>query len=150
MCIIIDANLADSFFGKQSEDLMPIWHWIETKDGCIVCGGKLTQELIRNNQSISRLIRALNQAGKAYIINDPRIEEFSCDLTQKNLCKSNDTHVIALASISGARLLASNDADLINDFKNISLIRPKGKVYRTKAHTKLLSHTNTCPKNRKR
>ncbi|MDE0306934.1 MAG: hypothetical protein OXI87_18940 [Albidovulum sp.] len=47
-------------------------------------------------------------------------------------CESNDQHVLALARISGARLLYTNDQKLMDDFKNTELVStPKGKVYRT-------------------
>ena len=53
-------------------------------------------------------------------------------LLQEERCRSNDTHVIALAQISGARLLYSNDKDLHVDFKNKRLIdEPRGKIYST-------------------
>ena len=47
-------------------------------------------------------------------------------------CRSDDHHVIALAQISGARMLFSNDGALQQDFKNIKLIdQPPGTVYST-------------------
>ena len=66
--------------------------------------------------------------------------------------KSNDSHVLALAQISGARLLYSNDTDLQQDFKNGGLInRPRGKVYSTResqsfrdSHKTLLRRTDLC------
>ena len=48
------------------------------------------------------------------------------------MCTSNDVHVLALALVSGARLLYTNDAALIMDFKNSKVIaNPRGKVYTT-------------------
>ena len=47
--------------------------------------------------------------------------------------KSDDHHVIALAQLSGARLLYSNDSALHDDFGNKSLIdQPRGRIYSTK------------------
>ncbi len=73
-------------------------------------------------------------------------------LLQEETCRSNDTHVIALAQISGARLLYSNDMALHKDFRNKSLIdKPRGKVYSTNkrkdftsAQEKLLNDRNLC------
>ena len=46
--------------------------------------------------------------------------------------KSNDHHMLALAIVSGSRLLYSNDKDLQKDFGNIQLLgSPKGRVYST-------------------
>ena len=73
-------------------------------------------------------------------------------LLQEEGCRSNDTHVIALAQISGARLLYSNDKDLHVDFKNKRLIdEPRGKIYSTNedknftySHARLLRDRNLC------
>ena len=73
-------------------------------------------------------------------------------LTGGETCRSNDQHVIALAQVSGARLLYSDDGDLHEDFKNNRLInRPRGVVYSTKngdnltpAHRNLLGRTDIC------
>ena len=43
--------------------------------------------------------------------------------------KSNDASVIALARVSGARLLVAHDNDLCTDFTNPSVISPHGQVY---------------------
>jgi len=79
---------------------------------------------------------------------DQREEE----LGREGRCRSNDMHLIALAQVSGARLLYSNDLALHEDFGNKLLIdRPRGKVYSTyerkdftNAHQKLLSNRNLC------
>ena len=77
-------------------------------------------------------------------------------LEKKGLCISDDPHVIALARISGARLLCSNDKDLQQDFGTKNLIdRPRGKVYSTRdkqkykeyqpnVHGKLLANRDLC------
>ena len=65
---------------------------------------------------------------------------------------SDDPHVLALAQMSGARLLYSNDKELRNDFKNRKLIHsPNGKVYSTlitknfkRSHRELLARTVCC------
>ena len=74
-------------------------------------------------------------------------------LLQEERCRSNDTHVIALAQISGARLLYSNDKDLYVDFKNKHLIdEPRGKIYSTNedknftnSHARLLKRQKSVP-----
>ena len=79
---------------------------------------------------------------------DTREEE----LNREGSCLSNDTHVIALAQTSGARLLYSNDKNLQVDFKDKRLIdEPRGKVYSTNedknftnTHEKLLKNKKLC------
>ena len=52
-------------------------------------------------------------------------------------CRSDDEHIIALAQISGARLLYSNDRALRHDFTNKRLIdSPRGKLYSTPKNKK--------------
>ena len=70
--------------------------------------------------------------------------------------QSNDAHVIALAQLSGARLLYTNDGDLQKDFRNKNLVdNPEGKVYSTEAeknpnkefrpaHKRLLGRNDLC------
>ena len=54
------------------------------------------------------------------------------ELQDAGACQSNDLHVLALAQVSGARLLYSNDLSLHQDFGNRDLIsRPRGKIYST-------------------
>ena len=52
---------------------------------------------------------------------------------------SDDPHVLALARVSGARLLYTKDNALIRDFKDKKFIdQPRGKVYTRKTNEDLL------------
>lgn len=65
-----------------------------------------------------------------------KVEKRAIELREIDLCVSDDEHIIALAQISGARLLYSNDGDLHKDFRNKNLIdNPRGKVYSTRENT---------------
>ena len=84
-------------------------------------------------------------------MNDDRVSTVTAEVATTGLCRSNDQHVIALAQVSGARLLYANDGDLQRDFKKKALIgSPRGKVYSTKKHPELRPHhkqllrRNTC------
>ena len=76
----------------------------------------------------------------------------TAELRDSNACVSDDQHVIALAQVSGARLLFSNEPNLHRDFKSKRLIdKPRGKVYSnkeskdlSKAHEKLLADKALC------
>ena len=67
-------------------------------------------------------------------------------------CKSDDEHVLALALVSGARLLYTNDPALIDDFGNREIVAsPRGKIYTTArnagvtdAHRRLLAARDLC------
>ena len=70
----------------------------------------------------------------------------------KGSCISDDPHIIALAQISGARFLYSDEGNLHEDFKNRKLIgNPRGTIYSTKErdsftskHRKLLRRSGIC------
>ena len=68
--------------------------------------------------------------GRRLAINTTAEEDNELDILTENLiqqgnCVSNDYHILALAKLTGARLLYTQDRKLISDFKGII----KGKVY---------------------
>jgi len=116
----------------------------------LVVGRKLLDEL--KSGKAREWIRQAILAGKVRQETTSAVDEREEKLLQEETCRSNDTHVIALAQISGARLLYSNDKDLHVDFKNRLLINePRGKVYSTNegknftsSHARLLRDRNLC------
>ncbi len=113
-------------------------------------GGKLLLEL--DKTPARDWIRQAILSGRTRLEDSSLIAERASELTDNRLCKSDDTHVIALAQISGARLLYSNDSNLQRDFKTKSLVdNPRGRVYTTVIHTdvnsshrRLLRMPNLC------
>lgn len=148
MCIIVDANVAGLMFGSASppSHFVRVREWLEkpTKNGCLILGGKLSEELIRTSAA-RRYVAGLIRAGRALVIPRNIVEKEEAWVLASGHCVSDDPHVIGLARASGARTLLSNDQALHADFKNSRLIaRPKGAVYQTLAHLSLLKHTNSC------
>lgn len=145
MCIIVDANVRDKFFGSPIDaDAAPIMEWIVSSDGRFIVGGQLTRELAAN-EKIRRLLVVLNRTGKALVVPSRRVDQKQRELIRSKLCKSNDHHIIALASVSGARLLYSEDKQLHADFKNPELLnRPRGVIYQNASHRRLLRHCSSC------
>lgn len=140
MCIIIDANAANECTGAVSPDAEPIMKWLLSRKGKLAIGGRLTRELAKTQ--FRRLLLQLDKAGA--VMNYGGEVDTEEDLIKKlGLCKSDDEHVIALARISGCRLVFTRDVNLHTDVKNTKLLRPKGKVYcsRTQAYRLL----NKCP-----
>ena len=71
-------------------------------------------------------------SGRGQKVEDEAIQKEGSNLERKGGHRSNDLHVLALANVSGARLLYTNDRDLQRDFKNGQLIsNPRGKIYTT-------------------
>lgn len=137
MCAIVDANLASHFFGDPvDEELRPFWNWIARGRGALVAGGRNLDELSRVGDA-SRALRNWERAGRAWFAPHEEVEAETRRVT--NQCRSDDPHVIALARVSGARLLCSEDKRLHADFDNRDLINnPRGKVYQDSSHAHLL------------
>lgn len=145
MCAIVDASVAGLVFTvPYRPEYLPLWRWIEKKDGKIVYGGKLADELNRVPEA-KRLLFRLKQAGLARLCSPQNVNNEETFVRKQRLCRSNDPHVIALARISGARVLCTNDRDLEKDFKNPQLVpSPQGKIYKNANHERMLGHNHLC------
>lgn len=145
MCAIIDASVAGLVFTvPYRAEYVPLWRWIEEKDGKIVYGGKLVDELDRVPKAKSRLAE-LKRSGRAMICASQNVNNEEKAIRKQRLCRSNDPHVIALARISGARVLCAEDGALESDFKNTRLVpSPRGKIYKNANHECVLGHNRLC------
>jgi hypothetical protein len=147
MCIIIDANQAHLLLDDSVAALRPVKDWLFSgkKTGILVIGGKNFIELTKI-RGFTRLLRALDEAGRVRKI--PKLQIEKEETVLKEACNSNDRHIVALARISGARVLCTNDKSLCSDFLNRALIfRPGGHIYKDETHGHLLrkfGHTSAC------
>jgi predicted nucleic acid-binding protein len=142
MCLIVDANLAGLVFSSPPHsDFVPVLDWLQQRDGCLVVGGHLANELSRMEKA-RRFVVQLQRAGIARLVAEEEVEREEAEVTATGLCESNDSHVVALARVSGARTLCTHDKALQRDFRNARLVaKPRGSVYQRPAHAKLLRHT---------
>ncbi len=135
MCVIVDANVAHETFGgshQRNEAERRFFDWLNTGKGKLVIGGKLRGELMKL-RSFSEWAAQAVQAGILQSVDDAAVSEKTRELKSGNALRSNDAHIIALAHVSGARLLYSNDQRLQQDFTNHRLVsRPRGKVFSTR------------------
>ena len=100
-------------------------------------GGKFGKEM--SWPAKTRLMR-LNQAGKAKLIPSKKLVVTERELLTQEKTRSNDLHILALAKVSGARLLFTEDKNLMEDFKNTQLINnPKGRIYSRASNKDLLT-----------
>ena len=152
MCAIVDASVVGTVFGLSKDRpaaAQEFFEWVDSGRLVLVIGGKLKAELLAYGNFGEWLKEALRN-GAAHDVVDSELKQRGEDLRKSGDCRSNDTHVLALAQVSGARLLYTNDQKLIDDFKNRALIsRPAGKVYKTPVdgsftddHRKLLGTAN--------
>ena len=143
MCIIVDANKLGDFLAEPpKEDSAPIHQWLNRQHGrgkiVYSTGGRFAQEV-----SGTRRIKlaAYVRSGKAQLIPAKRFAADEQALQAGGDMRSDDPHVLALARASGARLLYTADTDLIDDFKDTSIInQPKGKVYSRATNARLLTN----------
>lgn len=142
MCLIIDTNVVSRvFFGASDPDFSSL-------HGClfgnanprveIAYGGQLRREYLKNRK-VATVLRVMDQAGRAAQYPDKAVDAETDTVENTGLCVSDDPHVIALAKVSGARVLCSHDKDLHTDFTNKALLdSPRGKVYQESSHDHLL------------
>ncbi|NJL28982.1 MAG: type II toxin-antitoxin system VapC family toxin [Thermoanaerobaculia bacterium] len=147
MCVIVDANVAALVFSPApADDFAPVRRWLDDprKDGRLVYGGQLARELEKLGAA-RRYLKSLAQAGRALFYPDAQLQREQTALADTPAVRSDDPHVLALARISGARTLCSNDEALREDFKDSALIsRPRGNLYTRSEHVHLLRHTRSC------
>lgn len=156
MCAIIDANVCFEAFGPKYTDAGKFFlNWLNRGQGRLVVGGRVLVELRRNSNFKKWFVQA-SQAGRVRHLKSEIVNQAEESLTSARVCKSDDQHIIALAQVSGARLLFSNDLNLRSDFKNSSLVggKTKGHVFSTrqsknvtKTHKELVSRADLCKYN---
>lgn len=154
MCVIVDTNVAHRVFGAKVDlDFLKISEVLLGPRPAfrltLAYGGRLRRELEKNDE-YRRLLLALDRSGRTISVQDERVDQREAELA--DACTSDDPHVIALAQLSGARLLCSHDQLLHCDFRDKRLVdRPRGKVYQNASHAPLLrSIANACPRCRPR
>ena len=136
MCAIVDANVRDQVFGDAQSDAGKFFlDWLlKPNGGTLALGGRLRSELSDNgrNRSFLQVYGQLRLDGRVKDIPDEQVDAETANLEARRICRSNDAHVLALARVSGARLLYTNDQALQEDFNDPQLVsEPRGRVYTT-------------------
>lgn len=139
MGIIVDSNIScETLCNTDSVDFSPILKSVIKGRTKIIYGGTRLLEEYFETSKVMKIINSLDRAGKAKIIPKSVVDTEEEYVKSLGICVSNDTHIIALARVSGARLLCSKDKDLHKDFKNKDLIDPKGSIYQGVNHLNLI------------
>jgi hypothetical protein len=127
MCIIIDNNVASLVLINPDPAYQPVYDALFTsRTARVIHGGKLTDEYGPN---VKARLRLLDQIGGVRVLAEAAVQAKAAAFAASGLCSSDDPHVLAVAAISGARLLCSDDEPLTADFKNRAILdRPRGKV----------------------
>ena len=144
MCMIVDANRLSIFLATpEHEDAAPVHRWLRRGSGNLVysTGGKFDSEIYRRAKV---RLGSYAQAGRARFVPESNFREEIERLSETGVLRSDDAHVLALAKVSGARLLFTADSALQEDFKNGQIIkRPRGKIYSGAKNARLLT-ANAC------
>ena len=152
MCVIIDADARDQVFGgAESAAGTHMLDWLTNGPGKLVIGGKLRAEL-SGSQAFVTWLRTAIRTGRVINAGDAEVHADDRALKREGTCRSNDTHILALARQSKARLLFTNDRKLQDDFRDPRIIgNPRGHVYTTRlttaitdVHRDLLSRADIC------
>ncbi len=153
MCAIVDANVASEVFGENPPPAAAKFlDWITDGRGVLVVGGKLYAELDGHSPDFRLWATQAILARQMRVVNEDEVNAKERQICNAGRHRSNDPHVLALAQVSGARLLYSNDRDLQQDFGDRRLVdQPRGKVYSTlvnknfaRSHRSLLSRQDLC------
>lgn len=141
MCLILDANKYSDFLNPNNQDMKPVRDWVENLRGKIAYAPtqKMESEL-NEHKKMRKKFDDFRQAGRIKLFSKDKVQSAMKNL--QNL-KSDDPHIIALAQVSGVKLLVSGDTNLHKDFSNRNLIK-KGSIYQTKEHKHLLKR-DLCP-----
>ena len=149
MCVIIDTNMTADFVNNK-EDIKPLKRHIEGKKIKLIFPPPSTlQSEYKRHYEFNILLTEYSSQGVMKVIPQTKFEKAKKELIDKKKkskinFKSNqeDWAILALAKASRTKLLASNDQDLMDDFKNPRIIG--GSIYRDKRHKRLLNQ-NKCP-----
>lgn len=138
MCLILDANCLHKIFPDVGASFLPVFEALMSGNAKLVLGGtKLRSEYALLNKAW-KMIVALDKAGRVKMVNDSQVDIREAELNIAGQLKSDDPHVIALAMISGVRLLCSHDQNLHVDFTNPAILTPRGCVYQDASHKHLI------------
>ena len=127
MCIILDVNSFSNFRNRADEDMEPVRHWLENKNGKIVYssteklrsewgasgGYGLMMELLYPGASSSSAVRMgweqilmeLERLGTFKLVPAEDVQAKADALEQTGELQSDDPHIIALAKIASVKVL---------------------------------------------
>ncbi len=138
MCLILDANCLHKVFPNVDAEFQPVLDALMSGNAKLVLGGtKLKSEYSLLNKAW-KMVVALDKAGRMKKISDSAVDAKEAELSISGQLISDDPHVMALAMISGVRLLCSHDQNLHADFTNPALLHPRGCVYQNASHKHLI------------
>ena len=99
----------------------------------LVVGGKALLELRRSSGEFREWLKEADRGGhrgRVRNVSSETVAARQAELERTGKLRSDDPHVIALAQVSGARLLYTKDRSLREDFSNGAFLKnPRGMLY---------------------
>ena len=139
-CAILDADCVGEVFGREeSEAGAEFLRWVLDGKLRLVSGGQAQEELRRSSEFRQwAAARPPNLTVYSQSVIEPRKAKLDDRKRAFGDVRANDTHVLALALVSGSRLLYSRDKALRDDFEDASIIiGPWGQLYNEGAKDRL-------------
>lgn len=140
MCLIVDANcLSDALKSDPHQDFAPIVEALLSGKAKLTLGGtQLKKEYLAQGVA-TQFVKTLDRAGRTVLVNDASVDAEQQSIEAGLALKSDDPHILALARVSGARLLCSRDVNLHQDFGDPNIIAsPRGSIYQNAGHKRLI------------
>jgi len=156
VCAIIDANVTSQLWqGGGTPAGQALRAEVDKGRFPMVVGGRLREELWGAGDRMRQWLVQLQSAGRLRTVDRAEVDRVAQELKASRgpaSLTSDDEHVVALAMVSGARLLFTNDMRLSRDFKNPRIVSsPRGRVYTTRlsqelngTHRGLLRRNDLC------
>ena len=125
-CLIVDTNMIHWLTETSEDNSTIVIGLLKKQRGKLYIGGELKHEF---PPRLRPWLAAGVRAGWIVNVSDDEVDQETTWLKVHHILESNDHHVVALARVSGARVLVSCDQALRQDFRNLSLIsQPPGKL----------------------
>ena len=125
-CMIVDTNMLRWLTDSSQEWSQILIDLLKRQKGKLYIGGGLREEI---PQKYLQWYNVGIGAGWIVSVPDGEVNQETACLSDHYVLVSDDHHVVALARVSGARVLVSCDEDLRDDFRDRNLISlPPGKL----------------------
>ena len=136
MCAIVDVNVVHQGLGRDRTDAGKFFFDWLLNGGVLVVGGSKFESEIRRDSKFLMFVNERRQSGKVRQgIKRDEVDVEQNRLIGRNICESDDEHILALARVSDTRILFTNDDALQNDFRSPNIINnPRGQIYTTAVH----------------
>lgn len=138
MCvpIIIDASVGSEVWDKDTARFALLRAWVTRGDGLVISTPEsdFAREMKKIRLPAAARYREWRRVGRLRLVPASAVEEAARRLDRRKM-KSDDPHVLALASAAGVRVLCARDPALEIDFKNTAVLpRPPQGARRTFPH----------------